>query len=181
MLKDNFTNFSLMLNKFKLKIDKILSVFLISLLGIMTLLVTYQVISRYFFNSPSVFSEVASRYLFIWLIIYGAAYVFGLREHMSITFVKDKLNNKTRIFVDMFIEFITVSFAYTVMIVGGYSSSVRQMWQIDSALQIPMGVIYSSIPISGVIMFFYFICHETTFINELIDLKKAPSKERGNI
>ena len=166
--------------KIKFWVDKILAIFLIAIMGIMTLLVTYQVVIRYVFDSPSAFSEVGSRYLFIWLILFGSAYVFGLREHMAITFVKEKFSKRTRIIVEMFIELITVVFAYTVMITGGYSSAVRQMWQLDSALQIPMGVIYAAIPISGALMFFYFMFHEVNFIHQLADLKKEQSEERGD-
>ncbi|GLT15325.1 TRAP transporter small permease [Vibrio algivorus] len=139
----------------------------------MTILVTYQVIVRYIFNSPSAFSEVLSRYLFIWLILFGAAYVFGLREHMAITFIKEKFNKKTRIIIEMVIELVTVIFAYTVMISGGYSSAARQMWQIDSALQIPMGTIYSAIPISGGLIFFYFIFNEMKLLNTLLNDKEV--------
>jgi len=167
--------------KLKFGIDKILSIFLIALMGLMTLLVTYQVIVRYVFDNPSAFSEVASRYLFIWMILFGSAYVFGLREHMAITFIKDKFNKKKRIIVEMFIELIVVIFAYTVMITGGYNGAVRQMWQLDSSLQIPIGVIYIAIPASGAIMLFYFICHEVGFVKQLADLKHDQSQQRGNL
>lgn len=154
-------------------IDKALSLALISIVGAMTILVTYQVASRYLFNSPSAVSEVLSRYLFIWLVLFGSAYVFGSREHMAITFIKDKFKDKYRLLAEMFIELVTVSFAYTIMIVGGYNSAVRQMWQLDSALQIPMGVIYSANPISGVLILFYFIYNELNLLQKLRALKHS--------
>lgn len=154
-------------------IDKALSLALISIVGAMTILVTYQVASRYLFNSPSAVSEVLSRYLFIWLVLFGSAYVFGSREHMAITFIKDKFKDKYRLLAEMLIELVTVSFAYTIMIVGGYNSAVRQMWQLDSALQIPMGVIYSAIPISGVLILFYFIYNELNLLQKLRALKHS--------
>lgn len=157
-----------LLGKLKSWVDKILSLSLIAIVGSMTLLVTYQVVARYVFNSPSAISEVLSRYLFIWLILLGSAYVFGLREHMAITFVKDKFAPKFRTCVEMFIELVTVTFAIFIMVMGGYSSSVRQMMQLDSALQIPMGAIYAAIPICGALMIFYFVYNETKLINELL-------------
>lgn len=141
-------------------VDKLLSWICIAIVASMTLLVTYQVVVRYLFNSPSAVSEVLSRYLFIWLILFGAAYVFGLKEHMAINFVKQKFAEKTQIVLEMLIELVTVVFAISIMIIGGYNSSVRQMWQMDSALQIPMGVIYAAIPISGALMVFYFLYNE---------------------
>ncbi|MFA0438682.1 C4-dicarboxylate ABC transporter permease [Vibrio sp. 10N.286.49.C2] len=156
-------------------VDKILSLTLIGIVGAMTLLVTYQVVVRYLFNSPSAISEVMSRYLFIWLILFGSAYVFGLREHMAITFIKDKFNEKLKTIVEMFIELVTVFFAFSIMIIGGYNSAVRQMWQLDSALQVPMGVIYSAIPIAGGLIAFYFLYNEFKLINKLLHLNSASS------
>ncbi|MCW8345884.1 TRAP transporter small permease [Vibrio sp. ZSDZ65] len=158
-------------------VDRILSWLLISIVGIMTALVTYQVIARYVFNSPSAVSEVLSRYLFIWLVLLGAAFVFGLREHMAITFVKDKLSHKVRTLVEIVIESVTAIFAFTVMFTGGYSSAIRQMWQIDSALQIPMGVIYSVIPIAGGLILFYVVIN---VINLFIELFSPPSLTEGD-
>ena len=57
------------MNNIKHLIDKIVEIICIILLSAMTLLVTYQVIVRYFFNAPSTFSEVLSKYLFVWLVM----------------------------------------------------------------------------------------------------------------
>lgn len=159
------------LNALKNWVDRILSGFCILIVGAMTALVTYQVVARYLFNSPSAISEVLSRYLFIWLILFGSAYVFGLREHMAISFIKEKFPAKLQLLVDMFIELVTASFAISIMIIGGYSITMRQMWQLDSALQIPMGMIYAAIPISGVLIMFYFIYNEINLIRRFNQLK----------
>lgn len=155
----------------KLWVDKVIAAVLIFIVAAMTTLVTYQVVARYFFGSPSATSEVLSRYAFIWLILIGSAYVFGLREHMAISFVKQKFTEKIQIYVDMFIEFSTAVFALLVMVIGGHSSAVRQMWQMDSALQIPMGVIYAAIPISGGLIIFYFLYQELNLLRRLKQLK----------
>ena len=158
------------IDTFKRWVDKFISVVLIFIVGSMTLLVTYQVISRYLFNSPSAVSEVLSRYMFIWLVLLGSAYVFGLRDHMAISFIKNKFSEKVKIYLDMFSEFATAIFALSIMIIGGYSSAVRQMWQLDSALQIPMGMIYMAIPISGGLILFYFIYNELQLFRHLKQL-----------
>ncbi|SUT90433.1 TRAP transporter small permease [Actinobacillus lignieresii] len=151
-------------------IDYIISSICIFIVGLMTILVTYQVVARYLFNSPSNISEVLSRYLFIWLILFGGAYVFGLREHMSIEFLKNKFSEKTQIILDMFSEFTILTFVVSIMIYGGFNASVRQMFQVDSALNLPIGVIYSAIPISGAITIFYFIYNEFKLYSKLKEL-----------
>ena len=84
------------MEKMKKLFDRVLEVSCIALMSVMTILVTYQVITRYIFNKPSAVSEVLARYMFVWMVLLCAAYVFGLREHMNIPFVKDKLPPRGR-------------------------------------------------------------------------------------
>ncbi|MCW9716186.1 MULTISPECIES: TRAP transporter small permease [Avibacterium] len=144
-------------------IDRLLEGICIFIVALMTILITYQVVSRYVFNSPSAVSEILSRYLFVWLILFAGAYVFGLREHMEIAFLKNKLSAKGQIIANTIAELAIAAFAIGVMIFGGYSATLRQMFQLDSALQIPMGFIYSAIPISGILIVFYVICNLIKF------------------
>ena len=71
------------LNKIKHVIDKIFEVISTIILAVMTVLVVYQVITRYVFNAPSAISEILSQYLFVWMIMFGSAYVYGSREHLT--------------------------------------------------------------------------------------------------
>lgn len=145
--------------------DRFLQWACIVLMSVMTILVTYQVITRYVFNRPSAVSEVLARYLFVWMVMLCAAYVFGLREHMNIPFVKDKLPQNSRLACEIINETLTVLFAIGVMVIGGYLGAVRQMGQLDSALQISMGYIYAAIPLSGISIVFYYIYN----VKKLID------------
>ena len=154
-------------------IDRIAAVICISIVAIMTVLVTYQVIVRYLFNSPSAVSEVISRYLFIWLILFAGAYVFGLREHMAIPYVKEKFSAEVQIIFDMFSELIIVIFAIFIMMIGGYSSAMRQMSQMSSAVNIPIGVIYAAIPVSGCLIAFYFVYNELSLLRRFQILRRT--------
>ncbi len=136
-------------------LDKITSLSCIVVFIAMVLLVTYQVISRYFFSAPSSVSEALTRYAFVWLIIISATYIFGQREHIYISVLKDKLPAKAKRVVNILIELVTIIFASLVMVYGGFSISNMNMLQIDSILNIPTGVMYSIIPICGVIIIFY--------------------------
>jgi TRAP-type C4-dicarboxylate transport system permease small subunit len=170
MSKNEGNAFCRYFDNLKSWVDRVLAGFCILIVGAMTVLVTYQVVARYLFNSPSAISEVLSRYLFIWLILFGSAYVFGLREHMAISFIKEKFSEKVQLLADMFIELVTVCFAISIMIIGGYSSTMRQMWQLDSALQIPIGMIYAAIPISGGLIVFFFLYNEFKLIRRFSQL-----------
>ncbi len=136
-------------------VDKIMEFLCIVILGIMTVLVVYQVITRKVFNSPSAYSEAISQYLFVWMIMYGSAYIFGMKEHLDITVLKDKLHGTALMVVEILTNICLVLFALVVLTYGGYVIAAQQMATTDAALGIPMGVIYSAIPISGVFTLFY--------------------------
>ena len=59
------------------KLNRILEIILIALLGIMVLNVSWQVFSRYVLANPSSFTDELARYLMIWLGVMGTAYVSG--------------------------------------------------------------------------------------------------------
>lgn len=138
-------------------VDKTLAIICIVVFSIMVLATTYQVIVRYAFKNPSAYSETITRYLFIWLILYSAAYVFGKKEHIYIGVLKHKLSDEKQRILSLLTEIIIIIFAALVMIYGGFKVASMNMLQFDSILNIPTGYFYSCIPISGILIIFYSI------------------------
>lgn len=161
------------MSKVRKAADKILEIASIIILSVMTVLVVYQVVTRYVFNSPSSWSEAVVTYGFIWLAMLCGAYVFGKRDHMAMTFVLDKFKGNNKVIVEMINELMIFLFAVGVLLVGGYFGALKQMTQADSILPISMGVIYIAIPIAGVCMVIYFLCNEWDLIKSL----KSPAGE----
>lgn len=145
------------MNKAKNILDQILKVVSVVLFIAMVLLTTYQVIARYIFKSPSSISEVLTRYAFVWLIIVSATYVFGQRDHIAITFLRDKFKGVGRKIIDVAIECVIIIFSATIMVYGGFTVTQMNMLQYDSMLNIPTGIVYSIIPICGVLIILYSI------------------------
>lgn len=87
--------------------DKCIEAVSIGIFALMVLLVTFQVFVRYVLNSPSAFSETLTRYLFVWLVLITSTYAFGKRDHMCISYLKDKLPLKGQRMVNILIEAIT--------------------------------------------------------------------------
>ena len=69
---------------------KVIGVCIIALFAFMTLIGTYQIVTRYFFNRPSTVSEELLTYSFTWMSLLAAAYVFGKRDHMRMGFLADQ-------------------------------------------------------------------------------------------
>lgn len=153
-------------------VDKFIEFICIAFVGIMTVLVTWQVITRYFFKQPSAITEQTSKYMFVWLVLLGAAYVFGKREHMSMVFIKEKFTGRAAVTVDIVVELIVIGFALGILVIGGYKNTLLTMSQSDSALPITIGMIYIMLPISGLLTVFYGICN-------IFKIAKGSSKEEA--
>ena len=139
------------------QLDKIIELLLVSILSAMVINVLWQIITRYFSASPSSFSDELARYLMIWLGLIGSAYVSGKKEHVSIDYFLKKLNHKKKVLLNRLIDFIILFFAFFVMIIGGghLVFVTIKLEQLSPSLQIPLGFVYSVIPLSGLIIIFY--------------------------
>ena len=150
------------MKQIRIKVNKIIEKFLVLILVGMVLNVIWQVFTRFFTSSPSAFTNELARYLMIWLGILGAAYISGKQEHVAIDFFVKKLNNSLRRFIDRFVLFSILSFAFFVMIIGGINLVyiTLKLEQYSPSLQIPLALVYSIIPISGLLIIFYKVTQE---------------------
>ena len=143
------------LDAIKNVLNKILKILGTVTLGIMTVLVVYQVITRYVFNAPSPFSEALSQYLFVWMIMFGSAYVYGSREHLTIDLLKDKFSPKLNMIVEVIANVCLFAFILLVCVYGGWKYTASQVNRIDPSLHISMAILYTSVPFTGVITLYY--------------------------
>lgn len=144
-----------MLGKVRSVMDKVLSAVCCFLFAAMVLVGTYQIVSRYFFGKPSTISEELLTYLFTWMALFASVYVFGKRDHMRMGFIADKLEGRKRVILEVVIEILIIAFAAIVMLFGGISITELTMTQVTASLGIPMGVVYTVVPISGILIIVY--------------------------
>lgn len=136
-------------------IDKVLSIVCCFLFGAMVVIGTYQIVTRYVFNSPSTVSEELLTYSFTWMALLISAYVFGKRDHMRVAFLADKLTGKSRMVLEVCIEALTVAVAAVVLFYGGLTIMQLTMTQKTASLGIPMGMVYTVVPITGALISIY--------------------------
>ncbi|MEY8752707.1 TRAP transporter small permease [Alkalicoccobacillus gibsonii] len=155
------------MNKIKLLLDKLLSVFSISLFIFLVVLVTWQVATRFIFNAPSSFSEELAKYCFVWLALFGGAFVFGEKGHMAIDFVKEKFSEPVQKSLNWVIEIVTIIFTSLVMLIGGFQLVLMTWSQTSASLGVPIGLLYSAIPISGLFIILYSVSNMYALTNKL--------------
>lgn len=146
-----------MLEKIKANIDWILRWILVVIMAAMTLNVLWQVFSRFLLQDPSSFTEELARYMLIWIGILGAAYVAGQKLHLAIDLLPTKLKGKSKAYLEIFINIAIFLFALGGLVIGGIRlvSITLMLNQISAAMQVPLGYIYTVLPISGALMAFY--------------------------
>lgn len=160
--------------KIRKALDSLLTFLCVFIFAAMVVIGTYQIVVRYFFNSPSTVSEELLTYSFTWMALFSSALVFGKRDHMRMGFVADKLTGKKKMVLDVIIEILIFIFTMIVLLFGGVSITKLAFAQVTASLGIPMGAVYLVIPISGVIILIYNILN----IIDIIRAKgETPVKE----
>ena len=147
-------------------LDKCIEKFIVIILTVMVFVALWQVASRYVFTSPSTISEELLRYCLIWLAMLGSAYMFGLREHISMTFLVEKFNENAIQKLSILSEVVIIIFSLTVLVYGGINITSLTMKQISAALGVSMGYVYMVLPLSGVLMIFYGVNNILNIIKE---------------
>ena len=122
------------MHKVKAGIMQVLGFVIIALFAFMTLIGTYQIVTRYFFNRPSTVSEELLTYAFTWMALLASAYVFGKRDHMRMGFLADKLTGAPRKYLEITIDLLTFLLAAVVMVYGGISITKLTMIQKTASL-----------------------------------------------
>ena len=123
--------------------------------------IVWQVVSRYVFNSPSEYTDELSRYLLIWVGMLGATYLTGQKGHIALDFFIQKYFKKQLGSIAYFTNVLILLFAVAVFIIGGSRLVyiTLSLGQVSAALLIPLGYVYSVVPVSGVIIVFYSLYH----------------------
>lgn len=132
-------------------IDKLLQLLLITLSTAIVACVTWQVFARYVLQSPSSVTEELARFLLIWIGLFGAAYAYRTGSHLGLDILTNRMKPVNKRAADLFSNLTVLFFAAYVMILGGVSLVALTMdpSQTSASLEIKMGYIYSSVPISG--------------------------------
>jgi TRAP-type C4-dicarboxylate transport system permease small subunit len=140
-------------------LDFVLQRVLIVLMVALVAAVSWQVISRYVFASPSSWTEEVARFLLIWIGVLGAAYAFRTGVHLGLDILPKKLTGGSAKVLKLFTLLVVMIFAVSVLVVGG-GSLVALTWELrqySAVLGLPIAFVYSVIPTAGALICVYAI------------------------
>ena len=112
-------------------------------------IISFEVISRYIFNAPTIWVNEISRLLQIWATYLALTYTFHNKEFIRITVFYDRSNNKVKkildfisiIFILYFSSFVTYYgwlIAYDSFNVGRTSSTILDLPAVITEIAIPL-------------------------------------------
>lgn len=140
-------------------LDRLLAGLCIALFGALVLVVTWQVFTRQVIGDPSTWTSTTAQYLFVWLSLFGAAYVFSERGHIAVDFLARKAGARAQKAIGSFTMLVVLGLALLVLVWGG-TRGVGLTWgQNVSGLPVNVGQMYLALPVSGALIAFYAIHH----------------------
>ena len=147
------------------------------LFAAMVVVGTYQIVTRYFFGRPSTVSEELLTYSFTWMALLSSALVFGKRDHMRMGFLADKITGTPRKVLEIISECLVLLLAAVVMLYGGVSIMKLTMTQVTASLGIPMGTVYTVLPLSGALIVVYSVLNIIDLATDSVEEHSSTSAE----
>ena len=124
----------------------------IALFVVLVLVVIWQVFTRQVLQSPSGWTTTVSQYLFIWLVLFSVAMVFGERGHVAVDFFARLLPRPAQRGTSVLVEVSILAFALLGLVWGGIRGLSISFDQAIPGLPVTVGQMYLALPIAGVLI-----------------------------
>jgi TRAP-type C4-dicarboxylate transport system permease small subunit len=122
------------------------------LLIVLVITVSAGVISRYFFNSPFVWTEELVTVLFVYISFLGAAVASARHNHVAVDLITSKAAPETRNLIGLIANLLIMMFL-TMVIIGAVILIPEMLTHTSVALNIPRTVYYLPVLASSLLIF----------------------------
>lgn len=124
----------------------------IVLFVVLVAVVMWQVFTRQVLQAPSGWTTTVSQYLFIWLVLFSVAMVFGERGHVAVDFFARLLPRPAQRGTSVLVEVSILAFALLGLVWGGIRGMAISWDQAIPGLPVSVGQMYLALPIAGVLI-----------------------------
>ncbi|MBI0537952.1 TRAP transporter small permease [Roseomonas sp. KE2513] len=126
------------------------------LVAAMTGVTLAQVVARYAFNEPLIWSEEAARYLFVWVSLVGAALATREGAHYALDALLERLSPVLRTVARGVAVVIGAGFLL-ILLRTGLDETAQAALQDSATLPIGMALPYAAIPVGAALMLFHLL------------------------
>ncbi len=109
-----------------------------------------QIVLRYLFNNPLVWSEEFCRFGYVWITWIGCAFCEGKGDHITIPIIFDKLPEKIKPVVTRIGEVLVIALLIY-LIPKACAFTAKEHRFLSGTMEVPMSVLYASLP-AGLIL-----------------------------
>lgn len=131
-------------------LDNFEDVILACLFVVMCLFVFVQVVSRYAFRAPLVYTEEAARYLYVWITYFGLSVATKHENHIRIELLTTLTRGKVSKIIELVIN-IGSLLLYGVLVIVGAEYTLNNTIQKSPAMEIPKAFVYISLPLGALL------------------------------
>jgi len=157
-------------------VEKTLELICTVFVGAIVLVLFYAVVMRYVFHMPPAWSIEVSRFMFLWMVMFGAALVTREKSHIKIDFIVNWLPLKVRFLWINLLRLVMLAFCGVLIYYG-----VKILPIVGQAntptLEMSMGWLYASVPAGGFLMGVYIL---ELLIRSLCDGYRSVRLEEGS-
>jgi TRAP-type C4-dicarboxylate transport system permease small subunit len=140
------------------------------ILAFMTLAVFLQVVMRFLGRAFDGLDEVP-RYLFVWLVMIGAAAAMHRGEHTMLEYFRDRLRPRTRALAGVITHGVGM-LLFASLIKSSLVLVPNAQLQTSAGLNLPLGYVYAAVPVGSALIL---LPMAWRFVAGLRDLWQRPS------
>jgi C4-dicarboxylate transporter DctQ subunit len=125
---------------------------------VMGIILTYEVVCRYFFNSPTIWVQETSTYLYMWTMLAAASYTLQAGKHVHVDLVIDRLPTRPRALLEAVTSAVGAIFCAIVSIQAYemIAATVRFGKVSATPLRVPLWIPESALLMGFVLLTFQF-------------------------
>ena len=127
----------------------------------LTIVVTLQIVSRFIFHSPFLWSEEVARFLFFWVALTGASISVRLRRHFVIdvfSFMhapeKGTVKYRVQVYLKIFGDVCVLAFSVLLFYLGWQYTELG-LFRTGTNSEVNMAAVYLAIPVAAGTMVVY--------------------------
>jgi TRAP-type C4-dicarboxylate transport system permease small subunit len=136
---------------------------------VMGLILTYEVLSRYLFNAPTIWVQETSTYLYMWTMLAAASYTLQTRKHVHVDLVVDRLPARPKAVAEAATSAVGMLFC-AIVSVQAYemiAATLRFAKVSATPLRVPLWIPQSALLMGFVLLTFQFAFHVVDRLAEL--------------
>jgi len=137
---------------------------------LMAFLITYEVVARYIFNAPTIWSMEINQYLFCAVSLLGGGYCLLTEGHVRVDLFYPKFKPKTQAIVEMVTYPLALAFCAILVFMGG-----SEFWHelvtkntSGTVLDFPMWPVWLTVPLGGLLLGLQILARYLRHINTFL-------------